>query len=195
MKRILLIVLSLVFHSAYADSIANTGQSTSTKREFLSSFQFYVSELADQLFDTSQRFASNDLVAVGSFLPVDDLKGEQVPASEKFGLQLQESFITLTAQHGLGVVEYKAMTKLSMGQRFDVMLSRDLKRIRDEFAVNYFLTGTYTVREDGYLVNARLIDVKTHTVVAAATDLVPEKMEQRAISASGRATNSPYFIR
>ncbi len=54
------------------------------------------------------------------------------------GLQLQESLITLATQQGMGVIEYKADRDLNLGQRFDVMLSRDLEKLNDQSKVNYF---------------------------------------------------------
>lgn len=196
MKYLFALIFTITVHYAYAEKSRNFDGLMRNDYQLSSNFHFYVSELARQLFgDKKYAFSSDDLVAVGSFLPVDDLKGDQVPASSNFGLQLQESLITLATQQGLSVVEYKTVNQLNMGPRFDVMLSRDLKRIRKEFEVNYFLTGTYSYEGDAYLVNARLIDVKTRSVVAAATDLVPGVAEDKRVSASQRGSSGLYFVR
>ena len=195
MKTILVLSISLFLYSIHAQASDSEGSIPKQDYDLLSSFQLYVSEFAKQLFFRSGGFTAQDLVAVGSFLPVDDLKGDGVPVNSNFGLQLQESLITLAAQQGMGVIEYKTVTDLSLGSRFDVMLSRDLANIRDQFEVNYFLTGTYITQSGGYLVNARLIDVKTRAVVAAATDFIPEIPGGAQVSLSKSGSNTMYFIR
>jgi TolB-like protein len=89
------------------------------------------------------------------------------------GLQIQESFITLGAQAGLKIIEYKTMSSIKLQQGFDVMLSRDIQNLHEKINAQYFLTGTYSEQDNSLVVNARLIELSSQNVVAAATDYIP----------------------
>lgn len=194
-KSILVLIISFFLHSIHVEASDSGGPNNQSDYDLVSNFQLYVSEFAKQLFFRSDSFSNQDLVAVGSFLPVSDLNGDQVPVSSTFGLQLQESLMTLATQQGMGVIEYKTARDLNLGSRFDVMLSRDLEKLNDQFEVDYFLTGTYIIQSGGYLVNARLIEVKTRAVVAAATDFIPEIPGEEHVSLSKSRPNNMYLIR
>lgn len=137
------------------------------------SLHFYVSQLARQLFASANQMQFNEAVAVGSFLPIDDIEGKNVPPSFTLGQQIQESFVTLATQAGLTVVEFKTTSTIKLDNNLDIMLSRDLKKINPNIEIDYFLTGTYSFQQTGLAVNARLIDASTSNVIAAATDLIP----------------------
>lgn len=133
----------------------------------------HIKQLARQLFTGSNRLQLNETVAVGSFLPVEDLEGKYVPLTATLGQQIQESLITLSTQAGMNVIEYKTANSLKLEPNLDIMLSRDIQKINKNITIDYFLTGTYTFSMSGLVVNARLIDVIDSSVIAAATDTVP----------------------
>ena len=89
------------------------------------------------------------------------------------GLQIQESFITLGSQAGLKIIEYKTMSSIKIQKGTDVMLSRNTQNLHSGINAQYFLTGTYSEQDDGLVVNARLIELSSQNVVAAATDYIP----------------------
>jgi len=137
------------------------------------SIHYYVEQLTRQLFLTSQAIKLNQSVAVGTFLPIEALGGKKAPLSNVLGQQIQESFVTLVAQAGLNVVEFKATKAIKIQKNQDVMLSRKVSELNARFKADYYLTGTYSVQRRNVVVNARLIEVATSNIVAAATDNIP----------------------
>ncbi|MEP0356399.1 MAG: FlgO family outer membrane protein [Paraglaciecola sp.] len=133
----------------------------------------HVEKLVRQLLSTSQPFDSSANIAVGTILPAKHNSGQQLPAHASLGLQIQESVMTFVTQAGLSVVEYKTMPSININNQADEMLSRNIKELADSISVDYFLTGTYTLQESSTLVNIRLIKIPENTVLAAATDYVP----------------------
>jgi TolB-like protein len=134
---------------------------------------FYVEQLARQLLSTANNIDINKTVAVGTILPSNLKTGLELPHMPEFGLQVQESLLTLSAQAGLKVVEFKTMSAIKIGDNYDAMLSRDINTLNPQTQADYFLTGTYTELEDKTVVNLRLIELPSNTVIAAATDYVP----------------------
>ncbi|XQW84739.1 FlgO family outer membrane protein [Thalassotalea piscium] len=129
--------------------------------------------LANKLFSTAQGIVPSKPVAVGTFLPVSQLGEKLMPTDNLIGHQVQESLITLGTQAGLNVIEFKTMPSVKLQSNYDIMLSRNIEELSNNFNAYYYLTGTYTEQTDSYIVNARIIELKTQRVVAAATDYIP----------------------
>lgn len=140
------------------------------------SVHFYAEQLARQLFLTSKSIKLNQTVAVGTFLPIIELGGKKAPPANVLGLQLQESFVTLSTQAGLSVVEFKTAKSIEIQKTQDVMLSRKVSNIDPYINTDYYLTGTHSYQEQGVVVNVRLIEVSTRNVIAAATDVIPTEV-------------------
>ena len=159
---------SLTLNDSDAD---NTQHNPSHSTKY--SIHYYVEQLARQLFQTSKDIKLNQSVAVGTFLPITDLEGKNLPSSNILGQQIQESLVTLATQAGLNVVEFKTSKAIKIHKNQDVMLSRNVSEIDANIKADYYLTGTYYTQEQNIIVNVRLIEVATHNVIAAATDLIP----------------------
>lgn len=186
MKTRYLIVLVLTL-TACANTAQHTARSAAPHKG--ESLHSYIRTLSQQLFQSTRKLQGNESIAVGSFLPLNDLEGKNLPAASTLGQQVQESFITLTTQAGLNVVEFKTTQTLKLASNLDIMLSRDLKRINKNINIDYYLTGTYAYSYAGLSINARLIDVSTSNVVAAATHVIPRHLA----SSSGNDTVSQYM--
>jgi TolB-like protein len=154
-------------------------------------FHTYIDQLARQLFSSTHNINIHQLIAVGSFLPMDDLTGKHLPQESVLGQQIQESFVTLATQAGLNVVEFKTAKTIKLSQNLDVMLSRQVKEINPSINIDYYLTGTYAFQGNGVVVNARLIEVANSHVIAAATDLIPNYV---ALNLSGTGASSQSRI-
>ncbi|MEM0516604.1 FlgO family outer membrane protein [Pseudoalteromonas sp. YIC-827] len=141
-------------------------------------------------------FVLTGRIAVGTFLPIKQLAHDsQHPKLHDLGLQLQDGFITLMAQAGFEVVEYKQSDSIYMQMEQDKMLSRDVMRLTQRHNLDYYLTGTLLRQQDGYVVNARLIKLDTQQVVAAATDYLPANVfwpEQKSILRHGQIYREEY---
>lgn len=134
---------------------------------------FYIEQLMRQLLTTANDIDFQKSIAVGTILPSDLKSGKSLPSNTQFGLQIQESLLTLATQAGLSVIEYKTMPSIKIGQQYDAMLSRDIEKLNTQVKADYFLTGTYTMMEQSTMVNLRLIEVPSNKVIAAATDYIP----------------------
>jgi TolB-like protein len=133
----------------------------------------HITRLANTLFSSAKNIKLNQSVAVGTFLPVSLINDKSMLENSHIGLQIQESFITLGSQAGLKIIEYKTMSSIKLQQGFDVMLSRNTEHLHEKINAQYFLTGTYSEQENSLVVNARLIELSSQNVVAAATDYIP----------------------
>lgn len=171
--RTLLLVIAALLLSACSHFQNILGYPAQEPNYRDASLHQHITELARQLFNSSNRLQFNETVAVGSFLPVEDLAGKDVPLNATLGQQIQESLVTLSTQAGMNVIEYKTANSLKLEPNLDIMLSRDIQKINKNITIDYFLTGTYTFSLSGLVVNARLIDVIDSSVIAAATDIVP----------------------
>lgn len=133
----------------------------------------YVEQLARQLFDTAPDLDTSGAILVGTFLPAASLQSEDNSKLQGFGLQLQESFATLSTQAGLKVIEYKALSGVMVADNADLMLSREVAQLDNKISAQYLLTGNYIQQENSLVVNVKLINVEDKSLVAAATDYLP----------------------
>ncbi len=132
-----------------------------------------VTNLANNLFLNARGINTSQSVAVGTFLPINLNKNPKLAAQHYIGLQIQESFITLAAQAGLNVVEFKAASAIKITPNADVMLSRDTNILAPSIQAKYFLTGTYSEHDNKLVVNARIIELAEQKIIAAATGYIP----------------------
>ncbi len=138
--------------------------------------QHYVDEMADALivndhFDRIKR----GRVAIGSIGMIDTLKlsEDQTHPLNLLGLKLQDGLITSFLNRGYKVVEYRRAKNIIMHDNQDLMLTREIKHLKEEQKFSYFLTGTIAYQEDGASVNLRVIDLKSDLVSAATTKFIP----------------------
>ncbi len=179
--RILIILISLACITACANSSGDsfeTANSPITTEQHVnrSNENFvhqHVTRLANKLFSSAKSMKLNQSVAVGTFLPVSLIDEENMLKQSHIGLQIQESFITLGTQAGLKIIEYKTMSSIKIQPGSDVMLSRDTQHLHETINAHYFLTGTYSEQDNSLVINARLIELSSQNVVAAATDYIP----------------------
>jgi TolB-like protein len=180
MQKFILLLLVSTMLSSCSNLAFNTEQNQTTQSQINPQstdkpqyMHFYVEQLTRQLLATANKIDLKKSIAVGTILPSSLKTGNNLPANPQFGLQIQESLLTLATQAGLSVVEYKTMGSIKMGNQFDAMLSRDIDTLNSQVQADYFLTGTYTVMEQSTVVNLRLIEVPSNKVIAAATDYIP----------------------
>lgn len=131
-----------------------------------------ITRLANKLFSNAKKISLSQTVAVGTFLPIHLTNTPNLAEQHFIGLQIQESFITLAAQAGLGVVEFKTSSTIKITEDADIMLSRNIKDLQNDVDAQYFLTGTYSEHGKKLMVNARIIELSNQRVVAAVTDYI-----------------------
>tara|TARA_R110001583_G_scaffold9788_2_gene45929 strand:+ start:45208 stop:45816 length:609 start_codon:yes stop_codon:yes gene_type:complete len=179
--RILIILISLGFITAcstHSGDFFETANGSVTPEQKINGssenlIHQHITRLANTLFSSAKNMKLSQSVAVGTFLPVSLINEKNMLEQSHIGLQIQESFITLGAQAGLKIIEYKTMSSIKLQQGSDVMLSRDVQNLHEKINAQYFLTGTYSEQDNSLVVNARLIELSSQNVVAAATGYIP----------------------
>ncbi|MCJ8294159.1 MAG: FlgO family outer membrane protein [Colwellia sp.] len=132
--------------------------------------------LADQLYLNVEPNKQAANIAVGTFTDLTTLQGSQESLALKtLGLQLEDGLMTESVQRGFKVIEYRLRQNLTITKDANLMLSRELKFINEHQNINYFLTGTIALRDENILINARLVNVKSKEIVAAATSALTSK--------------------
>lgn len=110
-----------------------------------------------------------DGIAVSSFV---DLK--KLTRTSSFGRYLAEQLMTEFQQHGYRVLEIRKSTSIIIQEkRGEYGLSRDPDEINTEVAARTLITGTYTLAGDHILVNAKVLDNKSATLLSSATMVFP----------------------
>lgn len=142
---------------------------------------YYTKQLADNLFaqlpQQSGIYYAAPQIAVTSFLPVNTLSLSDADAGEKqLANQLSESMLAHARQRGLKVYDYHLRQQVLLGGDHEQALSRQLNDIETDSDADTLLVGTYSVMEDGYMVNTRLITIADKQVVAAASGYVPHNV-------------------
>lgn len=155
--------------AASRQAIAATGMPAPDNAPLL----FYTERVADRLFQGVAPLPRGP-IAVVSFTEMRGLKPDPYNVSmNMLGLQLQESMLTVASQRGYDVKEIRLADAIAIYPDHEQMLTRDLTRLAQQQSVRYIIVGTMNQSEQFTTVNARMVDVQTHQVVAATSDLVP----------------------
>ncbi|MFC3120522.1 FlgO family outer membrane protein [Agaribacter flavus] len=169
------IVLSLSGCAVAVQSHSQTN--SSAPPEALGNAELYTHELANELFlslaaDRQYRYA------VAGFVPVTTLKqnlNKQGPLM-LLGHQLEQGLTTEAVRRGYIAQDFKATNTIIMGADSERALSRNVEHLRSTQNIDFFITGTITEQEMGAMVNARIINVRTKDVIAAATKFFPAEI-------------------
>ncbi|MDZ7869482.1 MAG: FlgO family outer membrane protein [Rheinheimera sp.] len=136
----------------------------------------YTERLAGRLFAGIQPLPKGAL-AVVSFTQLHSLAPDPYNLSQNLlGLQLQESMIAVASQRGYQVKELRAGQAVEVFSDHERLLTRKLTELATQQAVRYVIVGTLNQAEQYTTVNARMVDIQTNTVVAAASDLIPAEV-------------------
>ncbi|WP_127021364.1 FlgO family outer membrane protein [Rheinheimera mangrovi] len=146
---------------------------TKSKAEQHPPLLFYTERLADQLFHKLQPLESG-AIAVTTFADVQ-LMAPDVSRHSSYNasLQLQESMQTVATQLGYQVSEIRLNDAVMLHPGFENALGRDLSQLAQNQLARYVITGTLTEGEVHITVNAKLIDLKSQQVLAAASSVIP----------------------
>ncbi|WP_333798169.1 FlgO family outer membrane protein [Rheinheimera sp.] len=137
---------------------------------------YYTERIADRLFQDLKPITPG-AIAVVSFTDVKSLAPDPYNLSMNLlGLQLQESMLTVASQLGYQVKELRLASSVKIYADHERMLSRDISELATQQSVRYVIAGTLNQSENYTTVNARLVDIQTNTVIAAASDLVPSSV-------------------
>lgn len=128
-----------------------------------------VKGLAYQMLESSAFVSAKTPVAVASFVNLNDLE-----STNWLGNQIAENFVHELQRHGLVVIDYKATGHIRVTKEGDYVFSRDWKELPERQIIDYIVAGTMVEQEDGILINARMIGIQSHVVVATAQSFIPK---------------------
>lgn len=164
----------LTFQSRYRDKLfANKGKTFKGQ-----DVNYYVRGMMQQLVGNLQYVTSKTPMAVTSFVFLDG----SYEHSDVVGKQLSESFVHEVHKYGIPVVDFKATDYIRVTQHGDFVLSKDFLDLDADLPIKYVLTGTLVKQPSGYLVNARIVGVKSKAVVATAQGKLPNSVINSLIS-------------
>ncbi len=160
-----------------AQQVVEQGASTSVldqdSRRFSPDFHHQtLSNYAEQLLLQFLNFENVDLpqrVAVVSFVSLSS----SLQDTNVLGNQLADNLIVQMRHYGFEVLDIKTMAAIEIGRQGEFVFSRDVQKLSQNQRVDHVLSGTMTYRNNGVLINARIVEMGTNRVVASAQQLIP----------------------
>lgn len=138
----------------------------------------YVRELTNELISNIDHVKADSVIATSSFVFVDsDYKN-----TPTFAKQIQESFSYEFHRLGQPIIEIKSTGYIRVLPEGDFALSNDFFELKRSQPIDYILMGTLTRLVDGIQVNAKLVGVKSHAIVAASQLKIPQRIIERVIA-------------
>tara|TARA_R110001632_G_scaffold75443_2_gene171770 strand:+ start:1286 stop:1897 length:612 start_codon:yes stop_codon:yes gene_type:complete len=136
----------------------------------------HTERLANNLFSSLAPIEYGNL-AVVSFTELETLALSKANHSlNMLGLQLQESMLAVSTQRGFNVVEIRAANQVQLFKDYEKLLSRDSADISKDIDVRYMVVGTLLQGNQTTTINARLLDLREGTVIAAVSDNIPNSV-------------------
>ena len=129
----------------------------------------YVQNMTQDLISNMEYLSHKTPVGVTHFALIDS----DLQKTNLLGFQLAESFVHELHKFRIPVIDYKATEYIRVTEAGDFFLSRDFLELKNKAPIEYILTGTMTKHQGGYLINARMLGLKSKAVVASAQMLVP----------------------
>jgi TolB-like protein len=176
MKKMFLLIVAVIFLQI------NLGANEISESRYIRSsdndagiLNQLVSALSDQLTQNKDFGDIQKLViAITSFVSVDNLK-----ATSRLSNILSENLIHEMQVRGYKVIDFKTMEKIKIDPHGDFLFSRDISTLQTSLNVDYALTGTFTEFKTGTVINARMINLKTHIVFSTAQIFIPKNLVRR----------------
>jgi len=164
---------------ANSNSYFQAAKSTLSADELLvvKNINHYVRGVMHDLVENLSQVSNQTPIGVTSFVFVDS----DLQTTSLLGNQIAESFVHEIHQFGIPVVDYKMMDTLKITDHGDFVYSRDYTKLSSSVEIEYILTGTLAKHVGGYLLNARIIDIDTKSIVSSAQGFVPEHVARAVL--------------
>ncbi|QBL09932.1 hypothetical protein E0Z06_10545 [Rheinheimera sp. D18] len=131
--------------------------------------QHYVRGLMQEMAVSMQDISEQTPVAVASFIYLDT----DFNQGTLLGNQIAESFIHELHNFGIKVLDYKVTDYIRVTPQGDFVYSRNYEELGGNLPAQYAVGGTLSRHRDGVLINARMVEFSSKTVVASAQTLIP----------------------
>ncbi len=176
--RICGIVLTAIALTACAKVQPNTLQAGHNP---LGNIEYHTSVFADELFANFRhsKKQAQYRFAVAGFVPVVHMKFNNKAQHPLMllGHQLEQGLMTEASRRGFITQDYKITNDIIIDSTSDRVMSRNIEELyKHNLGVDFYVSGTITEQQNGAIVNARVVHVKTKDVVAAATKFFPSEL-------------------
>ena len=146
----------------------------------------YVRGLMQDLVANLQYVNSTTPVAVVSFVMLDSDYND----ANILGIQIAESLIHEVHKFGIPVIDFKTTGFIRITEQGDFAFSKDYEDFGGQMPARYIVGGTMLKHKDGYLINARIVGVKSQAVVASAQSFIPNSVSEPILMMSATPTKS-----
>lgn len=171
--KIMVWIMCLLMISSCAQDPERQHSARGKQQVAITPVLYYTERIADRLFQDLGPIPDGT-IAVVSFTELKSLAPDPFNLSMNLlGLQLQESMLTVASQRGYKVKELRLASQVKVFSDHERILSRDVTELATQQSVRYVIAGTLNQAENYTTVNARLVDIQSNTIIAAASDLVP----------------------
>lgn len=152
----------------------------------------YAKGLMQDLVANLQHVNSTTPVAIVSFVMIDSDYND----SNLLGIQIAESLIHEVHKFGIPVIDFKTTGYIRVTEQGDFAFSKDYEDFNGEMAARFILGGTMLKHTDGYLINARIVEIQSQAVVASAQSFIPNKISDPILimSTASKLPNSNQTI-
>lgn len=133
-------------------------------------------ELAEQLDDDIKKYPESQLGITRLVLSETLRQPEQGDSLYSLSHQLSEGVYAHLAERNVALVEFRAQDYISLSQTGALMLNRDADVLSEDPDLDWVLVGTLSRKDDGAMVNLRIIDRRNQQVLAAANRYVPKHL-------------------
>jgi len=124
--------------------------------------------MADQLERNLDRKNLSNTFIVTSFANLNKLS-----ETTAFGRLVSENIIHELQVRKWQVFEVRLTKDIIINETGEFSLSRDIKKLKEQYKIGGIVTGTYSVTGNAIILNARVIDINTGIVVSSAQAHMP----------------------
>ena len=137
-----------------------TDMEDNVKRQ--TSFESTVNSLATQML-VNTKMKTNKPVLFTSFVRLDNLK-----KTSEFGRLYSESMINELSNRGFNVIEFRGQMNVSINDKGEYFITRDIKKLKDTIQDTYIVVGTYSRQYKQVVLNVRVIDNHTGRILSSS---------------------------
>jgi TolB-like protein len=148
----------------------------------------YARGLMQDLVANLQYVNATTPVAVVSFVMLDS----DYNVANLLGIQLAESLIHEVHKFGIPVIDFKTTGFIRVTEQGDFAFSKDYEDFSGEMPARYIVGGTMLKNAEGYLINARIVGVKSQAVVASAQSFIPNSVSDPILMMSAAPKSSSF---
>ena len=138
----------------------------------------YVRELVSEMTVNMRSLDSSGAIGVTNFV----FTGSDYQSTNQLGYALADSFMLQLHQIGLDTLDYKVTDYIRITAQGDFAMSRDYLELNDNIPIDYVLVGTISDHQKGYIIHARIVDIKSKKILASGESFIPQKLVNMLVS-------------